>query len=333
MNCDHNLPSSTKKIISRIYYIIKPLIPRRIQIFLRRYFIRGRLPEVAAIWPIDRNAAKEPAGWKGWPGGKRFGLVLTHDVESEKGLTRCRQLAEIEMEIGFRSSFNFLLKKYQVPDGLRHFLEKNGFEVGIHGLYHDGKKFNSREIFMKRAKVINRYLEEWGAVGFRAPSMHCNLDWISELNIEYDASTFDTDPFEPKTCGVRMIFPFFVPKKNGNGWFIELPYTLAQDFTLFVLIKERNIDIWKKKLDWIVQQGGMALINTHPDYMNFAREKCKLDEYPARLYEDFLHYVKEQYGNEYWNVLPRQVARSWPSLTSSSAASVTKPNIAITELT
>ena len=38
---------------------------------------------------------------------------------------------------------------------------------------------------------------------------------------------------------------------------------------LFILMKEKNIDIWKQKLDWISEHSGMALLNTHPDYMNF----------------------------------------------------------------
>ena len=38
--------------------------------------------------------------------------------------------------------------------------------------------------------------------------MHHNLDWISELEIDYDMSTFDTDPFEPMPQGAGTIFPF-----------------------------------------------------------------------------------------------------------------------------
>jgi hypothetical protein len=46
--------------------------------------------------------------------------------------------------------------------------------------------------------------------------------------------------------------------------YVELPYTLPQDFTLFTVMREKDIDIWKKKLDWIVEKGGMALLITHP---------------------------------------------------------------------
>lgn len=95
--------------------------------------------------------------------------------------------------------------------------------------------------------------------------------------------------------------------------YVELPYTLPRDFTLFVLMREKNIDTWKRKLDWIAEHGGMALINTHPDYMHFGNWKPRLEEYPVRYYEEFLGYVKQRYEGEYWHVLPRDMARFWVS--------------------
>ncbi len=299
--------------VSRNYYRVKPLIPRRVQILMRSFFLRRALPNLDSTWPIDPVASQKPEGWTGWPDGKRFALVLTHDVESQRGVDRCRQLARIEMEMGFRSSFNFLLKKYTTPDDLRIYLEENGFEVGIHGCYHDGKKFSSREIFLERTKIINRYIEKWGVSGFRAPSMQCNLDWIGDLDIEYDLSTFDTDPFEPNSPGVQTIYPFMVTRSNGKSDFVELPYTLPQDSTLFVLLGERNIDIWKKKLDWIAENGGMALLNVHPDYMVFDDTRHGIDEYPCQLYSEFLLHINERYENQYYHCLPRDLARYFVS--------------------
>lgn len=295
-------------LISRCYYSVKPLIPRRVQILVRRFFYRRALPNLEAVWPIDPVAAQPPEGWAGWPEGKRFALVLTHDVESQRGVDRCRQLAQLEMELGFRSSFNFLLKKYATPEDLRTHLVANGFEVGIHGCYHDGKKFNSREIFLERAATINRYLKEWGACGFRAPGMQCNLDWIGDLDIEYDLSTFDTDPFEVQDGGARTIYPFMVERRNGRESFVEMPYTLPQDSTLFVMLGEKNIDIWKKKLDWIVEKGGMVLVNVHPDYIVLDGSRLGIDEYLGKLYGGLLRYIKEKYENQYYHCLPNELA-------------------------
>src|SRR4030042_3529558 len=114
--------------------------------------------------------------------------------------------------------------------------------------------------------------------------MHRNLDWIHDLDIEYDASTFDTDPFEPQPEGVGTIFPFWVPGNSGRNGFAELPYTLPQDFTLFVLMKEKGIQIWKEKLQWIAEHGGMALIVAHPDYMSLHDKRMRCDHYPVAYY-------------------------------------------------
>ncbi len=141
--------------------------------------------------------------------------------------------------------------------------------------------------------------------------MHHNLEWIHDLNIEYDASTFDTDPFEPQPDGVATIFPFLVRGNSDQRAYVELPYTLPQDFTLFVLMKEKDIEIWKRKLDWIVTCGGMALLNTHPDYMNFDGKKGGMDEYPVGHYVEFLEYIKRKYEGIYWHILPREIARFW----------------------
>ena len=119
---------------------------------------------------------------------------------------------------------------------------------------------------------------------------------------------FDTDPFEPQPDGVDTIFPFWVPGTNGSGY-VELPYTLVQDFNLFVVLKESTIDIWKKKLEWIVSKGGMALLIVHPDYTNFSNNGLAADEFPAKHYAEFLRYVKETYAGLYWNALPREVAK------------------------
>ena len=298
-------------MLTNIFYQIKPFIPRRLQLFIRRGLINRKRILYTNVWPVDGKAGNPPEGFPGWPGRKQFALVLTHDVETARGQEKCSELIQLEEESGFRSSFNFIPERYKVSPELRHYLTSNGFEVGVHGLYHDGKLYKSKKIFQRRAIKINHYLKEWEAVGFNSPSMHHNLDWIHDLNIEYDSSTFDTDPFEPQSDGVGTIFPFRVPGNSTGKGYVELPYTLPQDFTLFVLMKEKTIDIWKQKLDWIAEHGGMALINTHPDYMNFNGANPDMDEYPEQYYKEFLEYIKSKYEGRYWHVLPKDMARFW----------------------
>ncbi len=295
-------------LVNRVFYSVKPLIPRWLQLYLRNALVRANLQRSKEVWPIDASTAIPPEGWRGWPGGKRFALVLTHDVDTLGGHNKCEQLLTLEADRGFRSSFNFVPERYPVSPSLRKNLVDRGFEVGVHGLNHDGKLYSSRRVFSQRAAKINGYLKEWGAVGFRSPAMHHNLDWIHELNIEYDASTFDTDPFEPQPDGVGTIFPFWVNCPDGRR-ILEIPYTLPQDFTLFVLLREKNIDIWKRKLEWIAEVGGMAVVNVHPDYMNFESRPLQREEYPAGYYAEFLEHVASRYQNDYWPVLPRDLTR------------------------
>src|SRR5665213_1257717 len=293
---------------NKVYYFLKPLPPWRLRLALRRYRANSRRIAYSGTWPVDPQAGAMPPGWTGWPDGKRFAFVLTHDVEGQKGLDRCLQLSELDASFGFRSSFNFVPEgDYIVPPSLRERLTKNGFEVGVHDLKHDGFLYESRKNFRSQAQQINKYLKEWDAKGFRSGFMHHNLEWFDDLDILYDASTFDTDPFEPQPDGVDTIFPFWVPGTNGAGY-VELPYTLVQDFNLFVVLRESTIDIWKKKLEWIVSKGGMALLIVHPDYANFSNNGLAADEFPAKHYAEFLNYVKETYAGLYWNALPREVA-------------------------
>ncbi|MEM7130726.1 MAG: hypothetical protein AAF702_30655 [Chloroflexota bacterium] len=210
------------------------------------------------------------------------------------------------MSFGFRSLYNFVPERYDVHPELREWLKANGFEIGVHGLKHDGNLYNSYELFQKRAAKINQYLAKWQSVGFRSPAMHHDLAWIGELDIAYDLSTFDTDPFEPQSDGVNTIFPFWVARSDGRPPYLEMPYTLPQDHTLFIIMQEKSIDIWKEKIDWIAEKGGMVLVNVHPDYVHFGK-KTNLEEYPIDYYLELLEYIQRRYAGQYWHGLPQDL--------------------------
>ncbi len=298
-------------IIKKVYYACKPLIPRSIQLALRRAILPSQMEKYKDIWPIDKEANEKPVNWKGWPENKQFALVLTHDVDTAKGQENCMSLSDLEMSLGFNSAFNIVPERYPLDKKVIESLHSRKHEIGVHDLKHDGHLYDSKE----NARLVNNYLDEWQILlgepvsGFRSAAMLHNLEWLLKLNISHDESTFDTDPFEPQPEGVSTIFPFTV--KNKESGYVELPYTLPQDFTLLILMRNDNVDIWKEKLAWLAENGGMALINIHPDYMNFLGGKCKLEQYPAGLYKEFLEYVSKEYGNHYWHALPRDVKTFW----------------------
>ena len=296
------------RAITRVFYTLKPLIPRSVQIALRRQIAKYKRKKYANVWPIDPNAGEMPPGWPGWPEGKQFALLVSHDVDTKKGQDRVLDLAALEIKLGFRSAFNFVPERYANHKEIKAQLRANGFEINVHGLRHDGKLFSSRKIFEQRAVRINQYLKEWGSTGFTSPSMLCRADWLHRLDITYSLSTFDTDPFEPQPDPVGKIFPFWVANGQSSKGYVELPYSLPQDHLLFVILKEKTIDIWKRKLDWVASCSGMALLNTHSDYMNFDRRQIFNEEYPIDFYIQFLKYVKSAYAGKYFHATPSEIA-------------------------
>ena len=300
---------------NRIYYRVKPFVPRALRAAVRRRIALRLEARVQDVWPIMPGSEQTPPGWQGWPDGKKFALVLTHDVEGPVGLRRCRRLASLESELGFRSCFNFIpAGEYMVPPELREELTSHGFEIGVHDLHHDGRLYRTWRGFAQKAKRINEYLADWNAEGFRSGFMLHKLDWLHQLAIRYDMSTFDTDPFEPQPEGRHTIFPFFISSPyanrqiNGNGeGYLELPYTLPQDSTLFLLLRHETSEVWIRKLDWIAKHGGMALLDTHPDYMAFQGTPDTSSEYPVERYRELLTYVRDRYFDTCWHALPHEV--------------------------
>jgi hypothetical protein len=305
------LTENFNSLRNRLFYTVKPYIPRPLQIALRRRIAQHKRPKYSHIWPIDPNSASPLTGWIGWPDDKKFVLVLIHDVDNQKGQDRVLELANLEARLGFHSAFNFVPERYTNHEEIKQYLRTNGFEINAHGLVHDGNLFKNKKIFEQRAVKINRHLREWASTGFTSPSMHHNLSWLHALNITHSISTFDTDPFEPQPDALGTIFPLWMTNGRNSAGYVELPYTMPQDHLLFILLQEKTIDIWKRKLDWLVEKGGMVLLNTHSDYMNFGDHRLRYEEYPVGYYSEFLEHVKDVYAGQYWNALPADVARFW----------------------
>ncbi len=295
----------------RFYYRLKPALPVNLTRTVRRLQSRFARTSGGLAWPIEDRyvrflggAAHHVLRQRGeptaafldfWPQGARFALVLTHDVETAEGQRFAAAVADLEEAMGFRSSFNVVASRYPLDFRLIEDLVARGFEVGVHGLHHDGRLFSSRVEFSRRARLINERIKELSACGFRSPLTHRNPEWMQELAIEYDSSFFDTDPFEPIPGGTMSVWPFQL------GAFVELPYTLVQDHTLRFVLGERTPRLWIDKLEFIAASRGMALLNTHPDYL---REPATL-----AIYREFLDALGAH--RRYWHALPREVAQWW----------------------
>lgn len=300
-----------KKKLMRVYYGLRPFMPRSVQLALRRVYAKKQAQTEFPRWPIEpllvERAERELAerirqSAEGrvplitmWPGNARAAVALTHDVEWGKGMRNIPRVRALEKRYGVVSSWNFVAERYPLDKELFKVLEREGCEIGLHGVYHDGKKFSSRAIFEERLPKINAYLQQWGAVGFRSPATHRNPEWMPEIAAEYDSSFPDTDPFEPQAGGCCSIFPFFL------GRMVELPITLVQDHTLIEILQEKDIRLWIEKASWIIEHHGLVNIIIHPDYMMTDRN--------LGYYEEFLRFITRQ--ENLWLALPREIARWW----------------------
>ena len=302
-------PGSHEALARRSYYRLRRLVPRPLQISARRIFSRIQARSTFPRWPVETalhdvcdlvlRCAADAAGeaipyLAAWPAGHDWALVLTHDVETALGRDAIERVRAVECRAGLRSSWNLVPERYVVDDRLVEALVMAGCEVGVHGLRHDGRDLESLRTMRRRLPEMRRWAARWGAVGFRAPATHRVWDWMPMLGFDYDSSYPDTDPFEPISGGCCWWLPFF------NEDMVELPITLPQDHTLFVILR-RDEAVWREKAEVLRRRGGMALLITHPDYL--------IDDARLHAYERFLRAYRDD--PTVWTALPREVSDWW----------------------
>src|SRR5262249_22429295 len=140
------------------------------------------------------RAAAEVAGepvptLAAWPEPCSWAFVLTHDVELALGHDHVYLMRDLELRSSLRSSWNFVPLRYETDPALVAELREAGFEVGVHGLYHDGRDLESRSMLERRLPQMREYAERWGAVGFRSPATHRQWELMPLLGFDYDSSS------------------------------------------------------------------------------------------------------------------------------------------------
>lgn len=311
------LSAAARAAALRSYYLARPVLPRPLQLRLRRGFTRIQGRSSFPGWPIEDNLhdfyawlftlVTELAGTPvpfldPWPGGRSWALVLTHDVETDVGCRDMGLLRDIERERGYKSSWNFVPLRYRVASDVLRALEEEGCEIGVHGLRHDGHDLESRRTLEQRLPAMRDYAKRWNAVGFRSPATQRHWELMPMLGFDYDSSYSDTDPYEPQPGGCCTYLPYF------NGEMVELPITMAQDHTLFAILQNPDAAVWLRKARLLRERRGMVLILTHPDY---AGDQRIVDGYRSLLDE-----FKDD--DTVWHALPRDVATWWRNRAAST---------------
>lgn len=302
-------------LVASAYYLIRPLLPVSVRKHLQEWHLRGwdRLP--FPHWPVDRSVEeifgqtllqclqarqgeKIPFIWF-WPEGASSCAIMTHDVETEMGLRSCSYLMDAADEYGMKSSFQVIPEqRYKVDFEVLDSMRRRGFEIAVHDLNHDGRLFRDKEEFLRRAAKINSYKQSFGATGFRAGVLYRRQDWFNALDFSYDMSVPNVAHLDPQRGGCCTVMPYFV------GEIVEIPVTATQDYTLFNILHDYSIDLWKTQINLIMESHGLISFIVHPDYVGGARERAVYESLLAHLAE-----LKRDQG--IWLATPGEVDRWW----------------------
>jgi len=307
--------SLLKKLARKLYYRLRPLTNLAIRKQVQQLYARNWRERPFPGWPVDttvenvfesvllssmkaKGAQEIPFVWF-WPNGARGCLTMTHDVETEAGRDFCGTLMNVDDSFGIKAAFGIVPEeRYEVPPRLIKSIRSRGFEVAVQDLNHDGRLFDNQEEFLRRAKIINRYGREFGARGFRAAILYRKPEWYNALEFEFDMSFPNVAPLDPQRGGCCTVMPFFI------GDVLELPVTTTQDYTLFHVLNERSIDLWKLQTEMILSKNGLVSFIVHPDYI--------LDPDKLSAYENLLGYLRElREKSAVWCALPSEINTWW----------------------
>lgn len=270
--------TSLQKMQRQIYYWMRPLLGVSVRKHLQRAALRNWEQISFPAWPVDRTVDRlfekvlelsmrahgvdtVPFIWF-WPDGHRSCAIMTHDVEDTAGVNRCELLMDMNTAFAVPASFQFIPeRRYQVSSAFLDHVRQRGFEVNVHDLNHDGHLFDDREEFARRAAKINAYARSFGSTGFRSAVLYRNLAWYGDFEFSYDMSVPNVAHLDPQRGGCCTVMPFFVDDV------LELPLTTTQDYSLFNILEDYSIDLWKRQIRTILDGHGLISFNIHPDYI------------------------------------------------------------------
>lgn len=222
---------------------------------------------------------------------KDFGVIMTHDVDTRVGYQYgMKKFVEFERREDMVSTFNIVPEsfEYELTTEIAKSLLDDGFDIGMHGLHHDGKYAFLPEIEQRaRVEAAAAKAKELGVphLGYRAPLLHRTkkmIRYLTEAGYQWDSSFPDTDDSTVgyATTGSRTVFPFYPIYSDGTQWrrseMLEIPVSMPQDWTLlyyYKLSEESMLRVWKKKMEYIKSQGGLAVFILHPDPEDFGHPK------------------------------------------------------------
>jgi hypothetical protein len=308
-------PFATSELVREFYYLIRKALPFPVRRQLQRIYFQDWKELPFPAWPVDftvdtlheeilrltldaTDAKRLPFIWF-WPEGAPSCLIMTHDVETCAGRDFTFKLMDLDDSYGIKASYQVIPeKRYEVPHEYVSGIRSRGCEFNIHDLNHDGHLYSERGEFARRAAEINSYVRRYNTQGFRAGAMYRKQDWYDIFEFSYDMSVPNVAHLEPLRGGCCTVMPYFI------GKILEIPLTTSQDYSLFQILGDYSIDLWKQQLTLIRKRNGLMSLLAHPDYLVERRARD--------AYASLLDYLRQMVARErLWSTLPGEVDRWW----------------------
>jgi len=289
--------------------------------------IAGRAGDPEAVppdpaWPIERRldgfraelyrGLLGPGNGSGtnrgaWPGGRRFPLLITHDIDTKEGMALAGTVLDEMVDLGLKPCFFLVGKGYAWDEGFIRAVIEAGGEIGLHGDTHDNRiAYASAAEAARRLDSVRNLILRHEIRGFRSPSLLVSEELYEAVGprFAWDSSVPDTDTntlLGPRR-GCGTVFPF---RRQGC---LVLPLTMPADDRLLLLGYEGLdlVNVLLRKFAYLREVGGLVHFLTHPEPHLFGKPVLR------DLFRSVIREILDT--GEAWVATPSEVAAYWESL-------------------
>lgn len=213
-------------------------------------------------------------------------IVITHDIDSIACVETIEDIVLLEQKYNLRSTINVLTKgDYKLDPILLKNFESKGFEIGLHGDFHDVALGYRNILDLEiRIKEALHDLSTLRIKSFRAPGLSHSFELMQVL--AKNRITHDSSIIHGLSYGKKFMKPFDIHLPLNQN-IREVPLTLGDD----VLFKNHTLDTNQilHILMELVRKSSLlkipCVVNFHPRYFN----------HNLRFLEQFFHDLHEKY--------------------------------------